>query len=95
MALSIRLPPTTQNDQQDDHLEHFLLEAIGPGQSVRLEGSPNIFASLPLLLEHYSQLEALQELKCRLRLPEAIARSDSIQTLQGLALMGQGMFLLE
>jgi hypothetical protein len=102
MALSVRLPPTagpvdssSANEtaavaENNDNLDHFLLEAVGPSQSVRLEGSPNTFGSLPLLLNHYSQPGALQELKCQLRLPESIGRCESIQALQGLALMGQG-----
>lgn len=89
MALSMRLVSNeSQDDETEQQFDHFLLEAFG--HCVRLEGSPHAFASLPLLLEHYSQPEALQELKCRLRLPEAILRCDSIQALQGLALMGQG-----
>lgn len=83
-----------QEEDQQQHqpllLDHFLLEAIGPGQSVRLEGSPHVFASLPLLLEHYSDVEqAVKELKCALRLPPAIAACETIQSLQAIALMGQ------
>jgi hypothetical protein len=89
MALSVRLPDELTKEEQ---LDHFLLEAVGPNQTaVRLEGSPNQFASLPLLLEHYCQPgEAIRELKCSLKLPDAISQAASIQMLQGLALMGQG-----
>jgi len=45
-------------------------------------------------LEHYCQPEAIQELKCSLCLPSAVAKCETINGLQGLALMGQGKFFL-
>uniref|UniRef100_A0A1I8BUG9 SH2 domain-containing protein n=1 Tax=Meloidogyne hapla TaxID=6305 RepID=A0A1I8BUG9_MELHA len=100
MALSVRLPPPKEEENEEiyeekidtDQLDHFLLEAVGSGQSVRLQGSPRTFTSLPLLLEHYCQPEAIQELKCSLCLPNSVAKCESIHSLQGLALLGQGKF---
>ncbi|KAL3083278.1 hypothetical protein niasHS_011080 [Heterodera schachtii] len=92
MALSVRLP-TAENGAvsgacEQPELDHFLIEAVGTGTAVRLEGSPYTFNSLPLLLEHYS-LEGEGELKVRLALPQTLAFCESIQTLQGMSLMGQ------
>ncbi|KAF7638459.1 SH2 domain-containing protein, partial [Meloidogyne graminicola] len=100
MALSVKLPKKEENEEiinnEDiiiDNLDHFLIESVGNGQSVKLQGSLHTFTSLPLLLEYYSQPEAIQEIKCSLCLPKAIIKCKSIQDLQGLALMGQGYFL--
>ncbi|CAK5023891.1 unnamed protein product [Meloidogyne enterolobii] len=88
MALSVKLPPPKEEEENEDvsnedkldtdQLDHFLLEAVGSGQSVRLQGSPRTFTSLPLLLEHYCQPEAIQELKCSLCLPSAVAKCETI-----------------
>uniref|UniRef100_A0A914HJD7 Protein sprint n=1 Tax=Globodera rostochiensis TaxID=31243 RepID=A0A914HJD7_GLORO len=92
MALSVRLAPNSieraSPDAREPELDHFLVEAVGSGTAVRLEGSPYTFNSLPLLLEHYC-LDGEGELKVRLNLPQTLARCESIQTLQGIALMGQ------
>ncbi|KAI3421958.1 hypothetical protein GPALN_012496 [Globodera pallida] len=93
MALSVRLAPNSierasPDARREPELDHFLVEAVGSGTAVRLEGSPYTFNSLPLLLEHYC-LDGEGELKVRLNLPRTLARCGSIQTLQGIALMGQ------
>lgn len=46
MALSVRLPEDFGVD-----IDHYLVEKHG--SNVRLEGSPNAFKSLPMLIEHY------------------------------------------
>ena len=47
MALSVRLPLPKGEENEDklemDNLDHFLLEAVGSGQSVRLQGSVGFF----------------------------------------------------
>lgn len=48
MALSVRLPNT--NGGAD--IDHYIIETC-TNNSIRLEGSPMLFKSLPLLLEHY------------------------------------------
>uniref|UniRef100_A0A914P6F8 SH2 domain-containing protein n=1 Tax=Panagrolaimus davidi TaxID=227884 RepID=A0A914P6F8_9BILA len=84
MALSIKLPPSYGTDT-----DHYLLERHGPS-TVKLEGSPHIFRSLPLLIEYYCQ--TADELQCKLTLPSAIQICSNSIDLQRIALMGQGMF---
>uniref|UniRef100_A0A914Z096 SH2 domain-containing protein n=1 Tax=Panagrolaimus superbus TaxID=310955 RepID=A0A914Z096_9BILA len=82
MALSIKLPPEYGTDT-----DHYLLERHG-ASTVKLEGSPHIFRSLPLLIEHYCQ--NADELQCKLTLPPAIQLCSNTIDLQRIALMGQG-----
>uniref|UniRef100_A0A7E4UMM6 SH2 domain-containing protein n=1 Tax=Panagrellus redivivus TaxID=6233 RepID=A0A7E4UMM6_PANRE len=83
MALSLRLPLSNHPDCADT--DHFLLERIGA--TVRIEGSPRSFRSLPMLLEHYCK--HADDLPCTLTLPMAIMSITSATELQKLALMGQ------
>lgn len=48
MAISIKLPPGTNQD-----IEHYLVETTIAG--VHLEGSPNYFRELPFLLAYYCE----------------------------------------
>lgn len=48
MALSVRLPRS--NEGAD--IDHYIIETC-LNNFIRLEGSPNSFKSLPILLEHY------------------------------------------
>ena len=58
MALSVKLPPPKEEEENEDvnnedkldtdQLDHFLLEAVGSGQSVRLQGSVCCLVKFPL-----------------------------------------------
>uniref|UniRef100_A0A915CW42 SH2 domain-containing protein n=1 Tax=Ditylenchus dipsaci TaxID=166011 RepID=A0A915CW42_9BILA len=89
MALSVRLPRECSTD-----IDHYLIEtASSDAHSIRLEGSPHTFSSLPLLLQHYCYNG--EELQTKLSLPWAISSCQSIQGLQALALMGQDFWTSE
>lgn len=39
--------------ENNSEIDHYLIETLAVGSNIRLEGSPFIFKSLPLLLQHY------------------------------------------
>ncbi|CDW52164.1 protein TAG 333, f [Trichuris trichiura] len=81
MALTVRLPAV----HEQNAIEHYLVELTPTG--VRLEGSPNSFAALPLLLAYY--MENGEELECQLRLPKLIMQCEMRRELCSYALLGQ------
>uniref|UniRef100_A0A914CGE7 SH2 domain-containing protein n=1 Tax=Acrobeloides nanus TaxID=290746 RepID=A0A914CGE7_9BILA len=86
MALTVRLPPCFDQDT-----DHYLIQRHGNG--IRLEGSPNSFKSLPLLIEHYCKHG--EELQAKLVLPAAISLCKTTMALQRIALMGQDFYTSE
>ena len=81
MALSMKLPLGHSTDT-----DHYLIEKHG--STVKLEGSPHVFRSLPILIEYYCKCH--DELQCKLTLPPAIQMCSGILDVQRVALMGQG-----
>ncbi|KAE9556727.1 hypothetical protein FO519_000133 [Halicephalobus sp. NKZ332] len=86
MALSIKLP-----SKYSTETDHYLIEKHG--STVRLEGSPHIFKSLPMLIEYYCKCH--EELQCRLTLPPAIQMCTGIMDIQRVSLMGQDFWTSE
>ncbi|KRY47083.1 Protein sprint [Trichinella britovi] len=81
MALTVKL--SSADDQEA--IEHYLIEVTSVG--VRLEGSPNTFAALPLLLAYY--MDNGEELECKLTLPRTVMQCETRRELCSYALLGQ------
>ncbi|KAI6223084.1 hypothetical protein M3Y99_01465500 [Aphelenchoides fujianensis] len=80
LALSIKMPPEAEVD-----VENYLIEQADGGY--RLENSPNVFPSLPLLIHHYAG--ETDELPVSLQLPQAIRECATTKEVNQIALSGQ------
>ncbi|XP_064483838.1 protein sprint-like isoform X2 [Ornithodoros turicata] len=85
LALSVRLPVDC-----GPYIEHYLIESMGEGRH-RLEGSENVFPSLPMLVTHYCQ--CCDELPVQLKLPDILMSATTRQELSSLSLLGQELWI--
>ncbi|OUC44522.1 Ras association domain protein [Trichinella nativa] len=86
MALTVKL--SSADDQEA--IEHYLIEVTSVG--VRLEGSPNTFAALPLLdsfMLIFDFPSDSEELECKLTLPRTVMQCETRRELCSYALLGQ------
>lgn len=85
LALSVRLPA-----ERGTYVEHYLVEAAGDGGQ-RLEGSDNVFPSLPALVCHYCR--CCDELPVQLKLPDILSRAATRHELSSLSLLGRELWV--